>query len=182
MKTGGAAHNPHFHRATPKCAGDAWNKCFGCTNSADGLAYSSTLGVTCCYPTAYGMLCRAPMQARVDRRFTTWVQNHQPHHLSVINFDVHQIIPGWQPYSDFPSLSIAVVMSDLQRSFAKASLSRLPPEPPPDIPGEHEEEQDDLANLRPGSPNDSSSSASSADSTGTIVPSLSRNLFEKPRR
>merc|ERR1711939_296693 len=51
------------------------------------------------------------------------------------------------------------IMSDLQRAFARAHLSRLPPE----------------------APNDSSSSASSASSTGTIVPSPSRNLFERPK-
>ncbi|KAJ9609077.1 Protein phosphatase methylesterase 1 [Cladophialophora chaetospira] len=71
-------------------------------------------------------------------------------------------------------------MSDLQRSFARTHLSRLPPEPPT-IPDEQGEEQDDVDDLRPGSPNDSSSSASSASSTGTVVPSPSRKLFEKPR-
>lgn len=70
-------------------------------------------------------------------------------------------------------------MSDLQRSFAKAHLSRLPPEPPI-IFDEREELQDDNTDVRPSSPNDSSSSASSASSTGTIVPSPSRNLFERP--
>lgn len=75
-------------------------------------------------------------------------------------------------------------MSDLQRSFAKVHLAKLPPEPPP-VFEEQEQEQEELddqvANLRASSPNDSSSSASSASSTGTIVPSASRNLFEKPR-
>ncbi|KEF58166.1 protein phosphatase methylesterase 1 [Exophiala aquamarina CBS 119918] len=71
-------------------------------------------------------------------------------------------------------------MSDLQRSFAKTHLSKLPPEPPP-ILNEDDELQDQLAGLRASSPNDSSSSASSASSTGTIVPSASQNLFEKPR-
>ncbi|EXJ64580.1 protein phosphatase methylesterase 1 [Cladophialophora yegresii CBS 114405] len=71
-------------------------------------------------------------------------------------------------------------MSDLQRSFARTHLSRLPPEPPT-IPDEQAEQRDDVGDLRPGSPNDSSSSASSTSSTGTIVPSPSRNLFEKPR-
>ncbi|ETN46194.1 uncharacterized protein HMPREF1541_00378 [Cyphellophora europaea CBS 101466] len=70
-------------------------------------------------------------------------------------------------------------MSDLQRSFAKAQLNRIPPEPI--IFDEHEEEQDDISSLRATSPNDSSSSASSASSTGTIVPSPSRNLFERPK-
>ncbi|KAH0841168.1 hypothetical protein AYO21_06942 [Fonsecaea monophora] len=71
-------------------------------------------------------------------------------------------------------------MSDLQKSFARARLSHLPPEPPA-VADEQDEEDDDLTALRPGSPNDSSSSASSTSSTGTIVPSPSRNLFEKPR-
>lgn len=71
-------------------------------------------------------------------------------------------------------------MSDLQRSFAKTHLSKLPPEPPP-IFNEEDELQEQVADLRASSPNDSSSSASSASSTGTIVPSASRNLFEKPR-
>ncbi|ETI28525.1 hypothetical protein G647_00975 [Cladophialophora carrionii CBS 160.54] len=72
-------------------------------------------------------------------------------------------------------------MSDLQRSFARTHLSRLPPEPPTSL-DEQAEQEDDVGDLRPGSPNDSSSSASSTSSTGTIVPSPSRNLFEKPRR
>jgi hypothetical protein len=70
-------------------------------------------------------------------------------------------------------------MSDLQKSFARAHLSRLSPEPPTVL---NEEDEDGVADLRPVSPNDSSSSASSTSSTGTIVPSPSRNLFEKPRR
>jgi protein phosphatase methylesterase 1 len=80
-------------------------------------------------------------------------------------------------------------MSDLQRSFAKAQLSRLPAHPPP-APlsfnqineDEEDEAQDGINDLRPpASPNDDSSSASSASSTGTIVPSPSQNLFERPR-
>lgn len=71
-------------------------------------------------------------------------------------------------------------MSDLQRSFAKTHLSKLPPEPPP-IFDEQDELDEQVAELRASSPNDSSSSASSASSTGTIVPSASRNLFEKPK-
>lgn len=71
-------------------------------------------------------------------------------------------------------------MSDLQRSFAKTHLSKFPPEPPP-IFNEEDELNEPVAELRASSPNDSSSSASSASSTGTIVPSASRNLFEKPR-
>ena len=72
-----------------------------------------------------------------------------------------------------------MIMSDLQKSFARAHLSRLPPEPPSSSFDEQEEEQDEVNGLRPTSPNDSSSSASSASSTGTIVPD-SRNLFERP--
>ncbi|KIW15445.1 hypothetical protein PV08_05491 [Exophiala spinifera] len=72
-------------------------------------------------------------------------------------------------------------MSDLQRAFARAHLSRLPPEPPPPILDERDEEQEDQPLHTPGSPNDSSSSASSTSSTGTIVPSPSRKLFERPR-
>jgi protein phosphatase methylesterase 1 len=78
-------------------------------------------------------------------------------------------------------------MSDLQRSFARAHLSKLPPAPPhiPDANvtiDEQDEDEDAVGDLRPESPNDSSSSASSASSAGTIVPSPSRNLFEKPRK
>ncbi|KAK5209276.1 Protein phosphatase methylesterase 1 [Exophiala xenobiotica] len=76
-------------------------------------------------------------------------------------------------------------MSDLQRAFARAHLSRLPPEPPPPPPppilDERDEDQDEVSAIPPESPNDSSSSASSTSSTGTIVPSPSRKLFERPR-
>lgn len=74
-------------------------------------------------------------------------------------------------------------MSDLQRSFAKSQLSKLPPEPPPIFNEQDEIDQPstDTCEVGPSSPNGSSSSASSASSTGTIVPSPSRNLFEKPR-
>ncbi|KIV89121.1 hypothetical protein PV10_08720 [Exophiala mesophila] len=74
-------------------------------------------------------------------------------------------------------------MSDLQRSFAKSQLSKLPPEPPPVFNEQDEIDQHstDTSDLGPSSPNGSSSSASSASSAGTIVPSPSRNLFEKPR-
>lgn len=71
-------------------------------------------------------------------------------------------------------------MSELQKSFAKAKLSQLPPQPAP-IFDEREELEDDVNDLPPTSPNDSSSSASSVDSTVTIVPSDTRNLFERPR-
>ena len=71
-------------------------------------------------------------------------------------------------------------MSHLQRSFAKAHLSKLPPDPPPLAFDEQDEDEDEVNDLRQTSPSDSSS-ASSASSTGTIVPSPSRNLFERPK-
>ena len=64
-------------------------------------------------------------------------------------------------------------MSDLQKSFAKAHLSRLPPEPPPAF-DEREEEDDNESAMPNESLDDSSSSASS---TGTVVPSPSKKLF-----
>lgn len=85
-------------------------------------------------------------------------------------------------------------MSDLQRSFAKAKLAHLPFELPP-LPSEEEhekgedqknanEEEDEFDECLP-SPDlvqdDDSSSASSASSTGTIVPSPSKNLFARPK-
>lgn len=72
-------------------------------------------------------------------------------------------------------------MSDLQKSFAKAHISRLPPDLPPLTLDERDEYDDEINDLPPTSPNDSSSSASSASSTGTIVPSPSRKLFERPK-
>ena len=68
------------------------------------------------------------------------------------------------------------MMSELPRSFAKSSLARLPPEPPPIF---DEQDEEDEKPTRPSLeyPSDSSSSASS---TGTIVPSPSRNLFQRP--
>lgn len=67
-------------------------------------------------------------------------------------------------------------MSDLQKTFAKSRLAKLPPEVPvfdeitesrsgPEVYHDHHE--------------DDSSSASSASSTGTIVPSQSQKLFER---
>ena len=66
-------------------------------------------------------------------------------------------------------------MSDLQKSFVKSHLSRLPPEPPPIF--DERDEDDDSATTNE-SLDDSSSSASS---TGTIVPSPSKKLFEVPK-
>jgi protein phosphatase methylesterase 1 len=62
-------------------------------------------------------------------------------------------------------------MSDLQKSFAKSHLSRLPPEPPPIFDEQDEEDDNAISNE---SLDDSSSSASS---TGTIVPSPGKKLF-----
>jgi protein phosphatase methylesterase 1 len=67
-------------------------------------------------------------------------------------------------------------MSDLQRAFAKTHLAKLPPDPLPIFDELYEE--DGISSIPLGSPNDSSSSASS---TGTIVPSPSKNLFERPK-
>ena len=93
-------------------------------------------------------------------------------------------------------------MSDLQRSFARAKLAQLPPEPPfpsslsaDDYDGEDEirplpGEADDDEGLpadtatKAGSEDDSSSSAdsaSSASSTGTIKPEPRKGRFAKPR-
>ena len=68
-------------------------------------------------------------------------------------------------------------MSDLQRSFAKAHLANLPPEPPA-IFDEREEEEEDVGDLPERLSGDSSSSASS---TGTIKPSPTKQLFERSK-
>ena len=75
-------------------------------------------------------------------------------------------------------------MSDLRRSFAKAKLATLPYEPP--LPPQQVDEEDDTfdsGDLRPSdsAQDDDSSSASSASSTGTIIPSPSKNLFARPK-
>lgn len=62
-------------------------------------------------------------------------------------------------------------MSDLQKSFAKSHLSRLPPEPPPIY--DERDEEDDI----PVSNESLDDSSSSASSTGTIVPSPGKKLF-----
>jgi protein phosphatase methylesterase 1 len=67
-------------------------------------------------------------------------------------------------------------MSELQKSFAKSHLSRLPPEPHPFF--DEQEEEDAEGDLPMESPDSSSSSASS---TGTIVPSPSKKLFGMPK-
>lgn len=76
-------------------------------------------------------------------------------------------------------------MSHLQRAFAKAKLSGLPPvipEPLVDLSEttEEEEERDDFAPLRSERSDDDSSSASSASSTGTIRPSSRGHTFARP--
>jgi protein phosphatase methylesterase 1 len=68
-------------------------------------------------------------------------------------------------------------MSDLQRSFAKTHIAKLPAEPPPSF--DEQEEDDEISNLPLESP--VSDSSSSASSTGTIVPSPGRNLFERAK-
>lgn len=71
-------------------------------------------------------------------------------------------------------------MSELQKSFAKARLARLPPEPPPlfdDLDNERDAQATHLH--QDGGHDDDSSSASSASSTGTVVPSPSKNLFAR---
>lgn len=76
-------------------------------------------------------------------------------------------------------------MSELQRSFAKAKLAGLPFEPPlPPEQDEEKEEDDEFGDWRPSpdpAQDDDSSSASSASSTGTIIPSPSKNLFARPK-
>jgi hypothetical protein len=69
-------------------------------------------------------------------------------------------------------------MSDLQRSFAKTHLPKSTLEPVP-VFDEREEDEDELSAL----PLESrvSDSSSSASSTGTIVPSPGKNLFERPK-
>lgn len=66
-------------------------------------------------------------------------------------------------------------MSDLQKSFARAQLSRLPLELP--IFDERDEDEESHENLHVHSASDSSTS-----STGTIVPSPTKHLFARPRR
>lgn len=76
-------------------------------------------------------------------------------------------------------------MSDLQRSFAKAKLAGLPFEPPlPPAQDDERIEDDEFDEWKPSTDlaqDDDSSSASSASSTGTIIPSPSKNLFARPK-
>ncbi|PGH07216.1 hypothetical protein AJ79_06320 [Helicocarpus griseus UAMH5409] len=76
-------------------------------------------------------------------------------------------------------------MSDLQKSFVKSKLARLPPEVP--VFDEMSEEREDahdgnIASVYHEQHDDDSSSASSASSTGTIKPSASQNLFARAPR
>jgi protein phosphatase methylesterase 1 len=68
-------------------------------------------------------------------------------------------------------------MSELQRSFAKAQLAKLPPEAPLIFDEREEEEEERAEESHVGSASDSS-----ASSTGTIVPSPTKHLFERPKR
>ena len=69
-----------------------------------------------------------------------------------------------------------VTMSELQRSFARAQLAKLPPEAPL-IFDEREEDEEDANEMHARSASDSS-----ASSTGTIVPSPTKHLFERSKR
>jgi protein phosphatase methylesterase 1 len=72
-------------------------------------------------------------------------------------------------------------MSDLQRTFAKAKLVGFPSMFPNTFDdGDEEEKLDGFSELPIERPDDDSSSASSASSTGTIKPTISKNLFVRP--
>lgn len=66
-------------------------------------------------------------------------------------------------------------MSDLQKSFAKSRLAKLPAEPP--VLDELDEATDEIK--QSGDHDDDNSSASSTSSTGTVKPS-GQNLFARP--
>lgn len=71
-------------------------------------------------------------------------------------------------------------MSDLQKSFVKSRLAKLPP----DIPlFEDDEENENASSAKIGSiaEEDGDSSSSSASSTSTVVPSPKQKLFARPR-
>lgn len=73
------------------------------------------------------------------------------------------------------------MMSDLQRTFAKAKLASYPAAPPTPLDeAEEEEETDGFTELPVDDDSSSASSASSASSTGTIIPSSNQNLFARP--
>ncbi|KAH8815118.1 Alpha/Beta hydrolase protein [Xylogone sp. PMI_703] len=71
-------------------------------------------------------------------------------------------------------------MSDLQRAFAKAKLAGYPTTLPPDFFDEADEEEEETDNFTELPGEDDSSSASSASSTGTVIPTKSKNLFARP--
>ena len=79
--------------------------------------------------------------------------------------------------------SYQLVMSDLQKAFAKSKLGGYPVNPP--VPfnevEEEEEEIEALGDLPVDDDSSSASSASSASSTGTIIPSSNQNLFARPQ-
>ncbi|KAI9745222.1 MAG: Protein phosphatase methylesterase 1 [Claussenomyces sp. TS43310] len=68
-------------------------------------------------------------------------------------------------------------MSDLQKSFAKAKLATLPPVLPDTF---DEQEEVEMQAELPEPQSDDSSSASSASSTGTVKPTVAKNLFARP--
>ena len=89
-----------------------------------------------------------------------------------------------------PDSDSTSIMSELQRSFAKAKLAGLPFEPPSPINTTLEDDEDDYEQVDNVGPlpeqaqdddSSSASSASSASSTGTIRPSPSKHLFARPR-
>jgi protein phosphatase methylesterase 1 len=69
-------------------------------------------------------------------------------------------------------------MSELQRSFAKAQLAKLPPEAPLIFDEREEDEgEEDVDEMHARSASDSS-----ASSTGTVVPSPTKDLFARHKR
>lgn len=72
-------------------------------------------------------------------------------------------------------------MSDLQKAWARNRLSGMPIESFDELEEEEEEDNNNHVGDLPEHFDDDSSSASSASSTGTIIPSPSRNLFARPQ-
>ena len=74
-------------------------------------------------------------------------------------------------------------MSELQKSFAKAKLAKLPPEAPPilDDPDMNSASASSMYPLQETGHDDGDDS-SSASSAGTAVPSPTKNLFARPNR
>lgn len=70
-------------------------------------------------------------------------------------------------------------MSEFRKSFARAQLSKLPPEAPLIFDEREEEEQEEEEEEDTHA---RSASDSSASSTATIVPSPTKHLFERPKR